>query len=171
MYTHSHVTRTFFCSTDTARTFRTFLCVLHTWMVQGCLQCACRHLSLSHVSPFLFFSCFTRPCSCCFESHFEITPDFHLTDVHDFLPNFPDLKTQVKRTPLEDEEFGYLASPPSTQVLNPRSSTSILPCVMTRCSSTIRTTISPTSREQRTRTPFNSMFTQCSNPLFARFSF
>ena len=45
------------------------------------------------------------------DGHFEATPDYALTDldVHDFLPNFPDLKTQVKRTPPEDELFGYLA--------------------------------------------------------------
>ena len=43
--------------------------------------------------------------------HFETTPDYDLTDfdVHDFLPNFPDVKAQVKRTPHEDELCGYLA--------------------------------------------------------------
>ena len=47
-----------------------------------------------------------------FDGHFETTPDLYdLTDfdVHDFLPNFPELKAQVKRTPHEVEEFGYLA--------------------------------------------------------------
>ena len=48
------------------------------------------------------------------DGHFETTPDCDrgdLTDfhVHDFLQNFPDLKAQVKRTPHEDELFGYLA--------------------------------------------------------------
>ena len=59
------------------------------------------------------FSWFTNPCSCCFfDGHFETIfwlcffADF---DVHDFLLNFPDLKAQVKRTPHEDELFGYLA--------------------------------------------------------------
>ena len=46
---------------------------------------------------------------------FETTPDYDLDDltdvsVHAILPNFPDLKAQVKRTPHEDEEFGYLAT-------------------------------------------------------------
>ena len=41
--------------------------------------------------------------------------------------------------------------PPSTQVMSPRSSTRILPWMTTRRSSTIRTTISPTSRKPRTR--------------------
>ena len=106
MYTHSHVARNFFCSTDTARTLRTFLCVLHTCMAQGCLQCACRHLSVTfpfvmfHPSLLLLF----------LDGHFETTPDYDLIDfdVHDFLPNFSDLKAQVKITPLEDELFGYL---------------------------------------------------------------
>ena len=46
------------------------------------------------------------------DGHFETFPDLDdLTDVsvHAILPNFPDLKAQVKRTPHEDEEFGYLA--------------------------------------------------------------
>ena len=44
------------------------------------------------------------------DGHFETTPDYDLTDfgVHDFLPNFTDIKAQVKRTPHEDEELGYL---------------------------------------------------------------
>ena len=46
------------------------------------------------------------------DSHFETFPDLDdLTDVsvHAILPNFTDLKAKVKRTPHEDEEFGYLA--------------------------------------------------------------
>ena len=44
------------------------------------------------------------------DGHFETTPRYDLIDfdVHDFLPNTPDLKAQVKRTPHEDELFGYL---------------------------------------------------------------
>ena len=41
--------------------------------------------------------------------------------------------------------------------------------VMTRCSSTIRTTISPTSRKPRTSTLNNSVFPHCLNPLFCTF--
>ena len=45
----------------------------------------------------------------CLDGHFETTPDYDF-DVHDILPNFPDVKAQVKRTPREDELFfGYLA--------------------------------------------------------------
>ena len=45
------------------------------------------------------------------DGHVETTPDYDLTDfdVHDFLPKFTDLKSQVKRTRHEDEEFGCLA--------------------------------------------------------------
>ena len=48
------------------------------------------------------------------DGYFETFPDLDdLTDVS--VSNFPDLKAQVKRTPLEDEEFGYLAkSVPNT---------------------------------------------------------
>ena len=62
VFRHSFIARTFFWCTFTARTLRTFSCVLHTCMAQGCLQCACRHLSVISPSP---FSCFTHPCSCC----------------------------------------------------------------------------------------------------------
>ena len=45
------------------------------------------------------------------DGHFESTPDNDLTDfdVHDFPENNPALESQVKRTPHEDELFGYLA--------------------------------------------------------------
>ena len=59
VHTLTCCTYIFWC-TYTARTLRTFLCVLHTCMAQGCLQCAC-HFSLDSPSP---FSCFTRPCFC-----------------------------------------------------------------------------------------------------------
>ena len=65
------------------------------------------HLLLSHVSPVLAPLLFL-------DGHFETTPDYDLDDltdvsVHAILPNFPEQKAQVKRTPHEDEEFGYLA--------------------------------------------------------------
>ena len=56
-----------------------------------------------------------------------------------------------------------------TGEMSSKSSTRMLPWMMTRCSSTIRTTISPTSRKPRTRTPDNSVFPQCLNPLFCTF--
>ena len=132
------------------------------------LQCECRHLSVISPSP---LSCFTRPCLLFPDGHFETTPDCDLTDfdVHDFLPNFPDLKAQVKRTPHEDELFGYLAKSALNTGYEPKSSTRSLPWMMTRCSSTIRTTIYPTSPAPRTRTLVNSVLVQCLNPLFCTF--
>ena len=59
VHTLTCCTYIFWC-TYTARTLRTFLCVLHTGMAQGCLQCAC-HVSLDSPS---HFSCFTRLCLC-----------------------------------------------------------------------------------------------------------
>ena len=55
------------------------------------------------------------------DGHFETTLDCYLDDltdvsVHTILPNFPDLKALVKRTPHEDEQSGYLAkSVPNTR--------------------------------------------------------
>ena len=63
-------------------------------------------------------------------------------------------------------KFSSWPSSVSLQVMSPRSSTRSLPWIMTRCSSTIRTTISPTSRKPRTRTLDNLVFPQCLNPLF-----
>ena len=62
-------------------------------------------------------------------------------------------------------KFGYLAKSEQTQVMSPRSSTRSLPWTMTRCSSTTRTTNSPTSRKTHARTMDNLVFTQCLNPL------
>ena len=44
------------------------------------------------------------------DGHFETTPDYDRTDfdIHDILPNFPDVKAEVKRTPHE-ELSSYLA--------------------------------------------------------------
>ena len=77
-----------------------FACYTH-----ACLKGVCSahvvvslssHLFPSHVSPVVAPLLFL-------DGHFETTPDYDLTDfdVHDFLPNFPNLKA--------DEEFGYLA--------------------------------------------------------------
>ena len=65
--------------------------ILHacdTCMAQ--VVCSAHVLSFDSLSP---FSCFTRPCSCC-----SLTVTSRRLPVHDFLPHFPDLKAQVKRT-------------------------------------------------------------------------
>ena len=80
-------------------------CDTHAWLMLFAVRMSSllTHLLLSHVSPVF--------APAVFDGHFETTADYDLTDfdVHDFLPNFPDLKAQVKRTPPEDELFGYLA--------------------------------------------------------------
>ena len=107
------VARIFFWCTYTARTFRTFLCVLHTCMAQGCLQCACRYLSFISPSP---FSWFTRLCSCCSLTVTSRPLPTTTSTTSLTIPSTPscrtfqnDLKALVKRTPPEDELFGYLA--------------------------------------------------------------
>ena len=106
--THSPVARTDFWCTYTVRTPRTFLCVLHTHVSRVSavrMSSSLCHLTFSlfmfHPSLLLLF----------LNGHFETNPDYDLIDfdVHDFLPNFPDLKAQVKRTPPENELLGYLA--------------------------------------------------------------
>ena len=94
----------------TASTHRTSLCVLHTCTAQGCLQCACRHLSVFSLSP---FSCVTLLCSCC-----------SLTVTSRPSLDLDDLKAQVKRTPHEDEDWPIHALHRSWAQ---KSSTRILP--------------------------------------------
>ena len=103
--TYTHIFLVYIHRGYTSNILRRF----HTCTAQGCLQCACRHLSVISPSP---FSCFTRFLLLLFlDGHFETFPDLaELTDVsvRAILPNFS-LKAQVKRTPHEDEEFVYLA--------------------------------------------------------------
>ena len=82
----------------TARTLRTFSCVWHTCMAQA-QDCSAHVFSLTHPSLLLLF----------FDGHFKTFPDLADISVHAILPNFSDLRAQVRRTPHEDEEFGYLA--------------------------------------------------------------
>ena len=89
-------------------------------------------------------------------------PHSHL---HRLRRTVPDPKARVQRTSARAaRSLAPWPTPRTPQVMSPRSSTRSLPRMMTRCSSTIRTTISPTSRKPRTRT------LQCShsvlNPLF-----
>ena len=104
--------------------------------------------------------------------HFEITPDYDFTDdpVHTFLSYLPVLKAQdMRHSAHASRGLTTWTNQMQTQVMSPRSSTRIHPWMMTRYSSTIRITISPTSRKPRTRTLDNSDFPQCLNPLFCTF--
>ena len=102
--THIHMLLAHFLRT--ARSLRTshiFMRVTHALlkvMKKMFVACACR--------PSWFLSCFTRLRLLFLHGHFET----NLTDapVHTIRPNFPGPKAGVKRTPHEDEQFGYLAT-------------------------------------------------------------
>ena len=126
--------------------------------------CACRHLSLthllpSHVSPVLAPAVPWQP------------PRYHSWL---WRPRLPAELSRPESAGQAHSARGraVLATWPSSflpQVMSPRSSTRSLPWMMTRPSSTMRTTMSPTSRKPRTGTLVNLVFTQCLNPLFCTF--
>ena len=143
VYIHSPVARTFFCCTVCLRTSAHLHACAHTRMAQVHEKgfdrmCAfVLHLAFSLLMshPSLLFP----------HGDFETTPDYDLTDdpVHTFLPYSPVLKAQAMRNSAPASRS--LATWPSqmqTQVMSPTSSTRSLPWTVTRCSSTIRTTIS-----------------------------
>ena len=79
-----------------------------------------------------------------FDVHFETIPDFDITDdsVHTFLPYLPVLKAQGTRISARAaRSLAIWPSPPSTQVMSPRSSTRSLLWTLTRCSLTIQTSM------------------------------
>ena len=169
LYTHSPVARTFFGTTRAhfvcAHFAHIFLRVRHTHGSRTRKDIMCAYVVSLLISPSLF-SCFTRLSPLFLHGHFET----NLTDalIHTFLPNFLHPTARVKRTQHEDEQFGYLAESVSN-VMSPRSSTRILSWMMTRRPSTIRTTISLTSRSPQASTLDNSVLSQCLNHLFCTF--
>ena len=97
-------------------------------------------------------------------------------DVHTFMPYLPVLKAQdMRHSAPASRSLATWPSQMRTQVVSPKSSTRSLLWTMTQCSSRIRTTISPTSRKPRTRTPgqcgvptvFESSVSQRSHDDFA----
>ena len=107
-----------------------------------------------------------------FDGHFETNPDYDFTNdpIHMILPYFPVLKAQdMRHSAPASRSSATWPDQMQTQVMSPKSSTRSLLWMMTRCSSTIRTTISPTSRKPRTRTLDNLVFSQCLNPMFCTF--
>ena len=107
--THTHLLHAHFSGVHTLRVHfaHSYACYTHAWLKVSAVRMSSSlcHLTFSllmfHPSLLLLF----------LDGHFETSPDYDLTDfdVHDFLPNFSDLRAQVKRTPHEDEEFGHLA--------------------------------------------------------------
>ena len=169
-YKHSPVARTFFCT----KRVHNHICTLlmrdtYTHGSSVCEKVCCMRMSLISISFSLLMS---HPSLLIPHGHFETTPDYDFTDdpVHTFLPYLPVPKAQDTRNSARaPRSLATWPNPVSTQVMIPKSSTRILPWMMTRRSSVIRTTISPTSRKSRTRTPAKSVFTQCLNPLFCTF--
>ena len=153
------------------RTLRTFFCVLHTRTAQVhdkgvCCTCVF-DLSISPSSLLMI-----HPSLLFLDGHLETNPDYDFTDdlIHTILPYFPVLKAQnMRHSAPASRSLATRPDQTQTQVMSPTSSTRSLLWTMTRCSSTIRTTISPTSRKPRRRTLDISMFTQCLNPLFRTF--
>ena len=108
--THTHLLHAHFSGVHTLRVHfaHSCACYTHAWLKGVCsthvVISLSSHLLLSHVSPVLAPLLFL-------DGQLKTTPDCDLIDidVRVFLPNFPNLKAQVKRTPHEDEEFGFLA--------------------------------------------------------------
>ena len=166
---HTLVARTFFWCTYTARTLRTFLCVLLTCKAQGSRVSAVRmsssHLHPSHVSPVLA----------------PAVPWRSLRDLSRprrphwrFCPRDPAELPRPKGAGQAHSARGrgvWLSGQVRCKHRKwaQKSLTRILPWMMTRRPSTMRITIPLTSRKPRTRTQANSVFTQRLNPLFCTF--
>ena len=171
-YTHSPVARTFFCAQRAHCVLHTSSCVSHTRVahvaVKRCLH-MCRfslsRLLPSHVSPI-----FAVPARSLRDHsrqwlHWRSRPHVLAVLTCPKSAGRAQLRTCLAK-------FGNLAKSDANTGYEPKkSSTRILPWMMTRRSSTIRTTTCPTSRKPRTRTLANSVFTQCLNPLFCTFRF
>ena len=162
--THSHLLHAHFSVKHTLCAHFTLLMRVnkHAWLkyVKG----VGRMRTSFSISPSLF-SCFTRPCSCLFCCSLTVTSRPLPTTTSLTLTSttscrtFPTWKRRSSALRTRTSCVATWPNPPSTQVMSPKSSTRILQWMKTRCPSTIRTTISPTSRKPRTRTLANSVFT------------
>ena len=150
----------------TARSPRTshtsHACHIHAWL-KGAKKVLCTCVVSLHLA---FSLLMFHPSLLLLYILFDIT--FQST-ILPYLP-LPVSKTQDTRNSAHASRS--LANWPSqmqTQVMSPTSSIRSLPWTLTRCSSTIRTTISPTAQKPRTRTQDCSVFSQCLNRLFRTF--
>ena len=151
-------------------TFAYFSCVSHTRMAQAqvvvkkVFVARVSYLSIllspSHVSPILAV-------------HWRSLRDHSWLDVRTFLPCLLVLEAQGMRTSARAaRSLAIWPSPPSTQVMSPRSSTKSLLWTVTRCSLAIQTSMkSLTPRKTHTREHWT---VRCSHNVwtlrFARFS-
>ena len=147
VYILSLVARTFFCAQSALCVLRTLLMrVAHAWL-KGPKKVLCTCVTSLHLA---FSSLMSHPSLLFLDGHFETIPDF---DVHTFLPYLPVLKAQGMRISARAaRSFAIWPSPPSTKVMSPISSTRSLLWTVTRCSLTIQTLKSLTSRKTHTRT-------------------
>ena len=142
---------------------RTSSCVSHTRMAQVSWKKGVCHMSV-FVLYFAFSSLMFHPSLLFLYIHFDIT--FQST----ILLYFSVQKAQdTRNAAFASRSLATWPSQMQTQVMSLPSLTRIIPWMMTRCSSTTQTTISPTSRKPRARTLDNSVFPQCLNPLFRTF--
>ena len=146
--THTHLSHAHSSahSAFTAYIAHLHACHTHAWFkVTKKVHCICV------VSLHLAFSLLMIHLSLLFlHGHFGTNPDNDLTDsdIHMILPYFSVLKAQnMRHSAPASRSLATWPSQMQTQVMNPTSSTRSLPWMMTRCSSKIRTTISPTSRK------------------------
>ena len=167
--TYTHLSHAHFSGAHTLCIFRTSSCASHTCMFQVSVK---RCLHMCHISPSRVLPSHDSPVLVFLDGHFETTPDYDLTDsnIHMFLPYFPVLKVKdMRHSAHASQSLATWPNQMQTQVMSPTSSTKLLPSMMTRCSSTIRTTISLTSRKPRKGALDYSVFTPCLDPLFRLF--
>ena len=171
--THSPVARTFFCAQRAHCVVHTSSCVSHTRVAQVSVK-RCLHMcrfSLSRLLPSHVSPIFAVPARSLRDHsqqwlHWRSRPHVLAVLTCPKSAGRAQLRTCVAK-------FGYLAkSDANTGYESKKSSTRILPWMMTRRSSTIRTTICPTSRKPRTREHWpiwcsHSVWILC----FARFDF
>ena len=144
MYTHSPVAHTFFCCTVCLRTSAHLrACHTHAWLeVPTRFFAHVSRLSISH-SP---FSCITHLCcSCTVTSRPLSRPHVLAVLTCPKSAGHAHLRTRTR-------SLAIWPSPPSTQVTSPKSSTRILPWMMTRRSSTIQTSMKSLTSRKNTRT-------------------
>ena len=163
--THTHLSHAHFSQFVCAHSHILMRVHIHAWP-KSCpkgVSCTCvipLHLAypLLVIHPSLLF----------LHGHFETHPDYDFTDdpIHMILPYFPVQAQDTRHSAPASRSLATWPSQRQIHFMSPRSSTRSLPWMMTRCSSTIRTTIAPTSRKPRTRILDNWVFPQCLHPLF-----
>ena len=163
-YTHAHLLHAHFSAHGACTvTFAHLHACAHTRMAQV------HEKGVWRMSVFVLYLAFSLPM---FHPSLQfLYIHFDITCLSIFLPFSPVLKAQGMRVSARAaRSLAIWPSPPSTQVMSPKSSPISLLWTMTRYSLTIQTSMkSQTSRKIHTRTEDCSMFSQSLNPLFRTF--